>query len=165
MTALTSLTLKAALDGLADKSFSSVELTQAHVEAVEAARALNAYVLETPEKALEMAKASDARRASGDAGPLDGAPLGIKDLFCTEGVRTTAASKILGDFIPTYESTVTANLWRDGAVMLGKLNLDQFAMGSRRSSGMLSRASRAALRTLALSMAMGRSSLSRQGVG
>jgi aspartyl-tRNA(Asn)/glutamyl-tRNA(Gln) amidotransferase subunit A len=130
MSALTSLTLKAALDGLADKSFSSVDLTQAHVEAVEAARALNAYVLETPEKALEMARASDARRASGDAGPLDGAPLGIKDLFCTEGVRTTAASKILGDFTPTYESTVTANLWRDGAVMLGKLNLDQFAMGS-----------------------------------
>ncbi|MGZ6014474.1 MAG: Asp-tRNA(Asn)/Glu-tRNA(Gln) amidotransferase subunit GatA [Phenylobacterium sp.] len=130
MSALTSLTLKAALDGLADKSFSSVELTQAHVEAVEAARALNAYVLETPEKALEMAKASDARRAKGAAGPLDGAPLGIKDLFCTEGVRTTAASKIIGEFVPTYESTVTANLWRDGAVMLGKLNLDQFAMGS-----------------------------------
>ena len=101
------------------------------MEAVEAAPApLNAFVLETPEKALQMAKASDARRASGDAGPLDGAPLGIKDLFCTEGVRTTAASKILGDFVPTYESTVTANLWRDGAVMLGKLNLDQFAMGS-----------------------------------
>ncbi|MGZ3401947.1 MAG: Asp-tRNA(Asn)/Glu-tRNA(Gln) amidotransferase subunit GatA [Phenylobacterium sp.] len=130
MSALTSLTLKAALDGLADKSFSSVELTQAHVEAVEAARALNAYVLETPEKALEMAKASDARRTKGAAGPLDGAPLGIKDLFCTEGVRTTAASKIIGEFVPTYESTVTANLWRDGAVMLGKLNLDQFAMGS-----------------------------------
>src|ERR1700761_5119732 len=130
MSALTSLTLKAALDGLADKSFSSVEITQAHVEAVEAARALNAYVLETPERAIEMAKASDARRASGDAGPLDGAPLGIKDLFCTKGVRTTAASKILGEFVPTYESTVTANLWRDGAVMLGKLNLDQFAMGS-----------------------------------
>jgi aspartyl-tRNA(Asn)/glutamyl-tRNA(Gln) amidotransferase subunit A len=130
MSALTSLTLKAALDGLADKSFSAVELTQAHVEAVEAARALNAFVLETPEKALEMARASDVRRASGNAGPLDGAPLGIKDLFCTEGVRTTAASKILGDFTPTYESTITANLWRDGAVMLGKLNLDQFAMGS-----------------------------------
>ena len=130
MSSLTSLTLKAALDGLADKSFSSLELTQAHVEAVEAARALNAFVLETPDRALEMAKASDARRASGDAGALDGAPLGIKDLFCTEGVRTTAASKILGDFVPTYESTVTANLWRDGAVMLGKLNLDQFAMGS-----------------------------------
>ena len=130
MTALTSLTLKAALDGLADKSFSSVELTQAHIEAVEAARALNAYVLETPDKALEMAKASDARRASGSAGPLDGAPLGIKDLFCTEGVRTTAGSKIIGEFVPTYESTITANLWRDGAVMLGKLNMDQFAMGS-----------------------------------
>ena len=130
MSALTSLTLKAALDGLASKSFSSVELTQAHVEAVEAARALNAFVLETPEKAIEMARASDARRASGNAGRLDGAPLGIKDLFCTKGIRSTAGSKILGEFVPTYESTVTANLWRDGAVMLGKLNMDEFAMGS-----------------------------------
>src|SRR5260221_448357 len=130
MSDLTKLTLKAALDGLGAKSFSSVEITQAHVEAVEAARALNAYVLETPEKALDMAKASDARRASGSAGPLDGAPLGIKDLFCTKGVRSTAGSKIIGDFKPTYESTVTANLWRDGAVMLGKLNMDEFAMGS-----------------------------------
>src|SRR5882757_1974353 len=130
MSALTSLTLKAALDGLADKSFSSVELTQAHVEAVEAARALNAYVLETPEQAIDMAKASDTRRASGSAGRLDGAPLGIKDLFCTKGVRSTAGSKIIGQFKPTYESTVTANLWRDGAVMLGKLNMDEFAMGS-----------------------------------
>jgi len=130
MAELTSLTLKAALDGLASKSFSSVELTQAHVEAVEAARALNAYVVETPERALEMAKASDARRAKGEAGRLDGAPLGIKDLFCTEGVESTAASKILKGFKPTYESTVSANLWRDGAVMLGKLNMDEFAMGS-----------------------------------
>jgi aspartyl-tRNA(Asn)/glutamyl-tRNA(Gln) amidotransferase subunit A len=130
MSDLTSFTLKAALDGLNDKSFSSVELTRAHVEAVEAARALNAYVLETPEQAIEMAKASDARRASGNAGPLDGAPLGIKDLFCTKGVRSTAGSKIIGEFVPTYESTVTSNLWRDGAVMLGKLNLDEFAMGS-----------------------------------
>ncbi|MBB3890389.1 aspartyl-tRNA(Asn)/glutamyl-tRNA(Gln) amidotransferase subunit A [Phenylobacterium haematophilum] len=130
MSALTSLTLKAALDGLADKSFSSEELTKAHVEVVAAAKPLNAYVLETPEKAIEMAKASDARRAKGEAGALDGAPLGIKDLFCTEGVRSTACSKILGNFVPTYESTVTANLWRDGAVMLGKLNLDEFAMGS-----------------------------------
>ncbi len=127
---LTSLTLKAALDGLAAKQFSAAELTQAHVEAVEAARALNAYVLETPEKALAMARASDERRAKGAAGPLEGAPLGVKDLFCTEGVRSTAGSKILGDFQPTYESTVTANLWRDGAVMLGKLNMDEFAMGS-----------------------------------
>ncbi len=130
MSELTSLTLKAALDGLNAKSFSSVELTQAHVQAVEAARALNAYVLETPDQALEMAKASDARRAAGEAGPLDGAPLGIKDLFCTRGVRSTAGSKIIGEFTPTYESTVTANLWRDGAVMLGKLNMDEFAMGS-----------------------------------
>ena len=130
MSELTSLTLKAALDGLASKSFSSAELTAAHVEAVEDARALNAFVVETPEKALEMAKASDARRARGEAGPLDGAPLGIKDLFCTDGVSSTAGSKILGGFKPTYESTVTANLWRDGAVMLGKLNMDEFAMGS-----------------------------------
>ena len=130
MTALTSLTLKAALDGLKAKSFSAVEIAQAHVEAVEAARALNAYVLETPEKALAMAEASDARIAKGEAGPLEGAPLGIKDLFCTEGVESTAASKILKGFVPAYESTVTANLWRDGAVMLGKLNLDEFAMGS-----------------------------------
>ena len=130
MTKLTSLTLKAALDGLSSKAFSAVELTQAHVEAVEAARDLNAYVLETPDKALAMAQAADARRASGDAGPLEGAPLGIKDLFCTEGVRSTAGSRILGNFTPTYESTVTANLWRDGAVMLGKLNMDEFAMGS-----------------------------------
>ena len=123
MSDLTKLTLKTALEGLESKSFSAVELTQAHVEAVESAKALNAYVLETPEKALEMARASDARRARGEAGALDGAPLGIKDLFCTEGVRSTACSKILGNFVPTYESTVTANLWRDGAVMLGKLNI------------------------------------------
>jgi aspartyl-tRNA(Asn)/glutamyl-tRNA(Gln) amidotransferase subunit A len=130
MSQLTSLTLKAALDGLKSKAFSATEITQAHVEAVEAARALNAFVLETPEKALDMARAADARIASGDAGPLEGAPLGIKDLFCTKGVRATAASKILGDFIPPYESTVTSHLWRDGAVMLGKLNMDEFAMGS-----------------------------------
>jgi aspartyl-tRNA(Asn)/glutamyl-tRNA(Gln) amidotransferase subunit A len=130
MASLTSLTLKAALDGLADKSFSSEELTRAHVEAVEAARPLNAFVLETPDKALDMARAADARRARGEAGPLEGAPLGIKDLFCTEGVRSTACSNILGNFVPTYESTVTSQLWRDGAVMLGKLNMDEFAMGS-----------------------------------
>ncbi len=130
MSELTALTLKAAVDGLARGDFTSAEITQAHVEAVEAARALNAYVLETPDKALDMARASDARRRSGAAGPLEGIPLGIKDLFCTEGVRTTACSNILGEFKPTYESTVTANLWRDGAVMLGKLNMDEFAMGS-----------------------------------
>ncbi len=130
MTELTGLTLKDALAGLKARRFSAVELARAHQAAIEAARALNAYVLETPEKALAMAETSDARLKAGDAGPLEGAALGIKDLFCTEGVRSTAGSKILGDFIPPYESTVTANLWRDGAVMLGKLNMDEFAMGS-----------------------------------
>ena len=130
MSALTSLTLKGALDGLNAGDFTSVELTTAHIEAIEAARALNAFVVETPEQALSMAAASDARRALGVEGPLDGVPLGIKDLFCTKGVQTTACSKILEGFIPQYESTVTSQLWRDGAVMLGKLNLDQFAMGS-----------------------------------
>jgi len=130
MSELTSLTLKGALEGLRSKAFTSVELTQAHVDAVEAARALNAFVLETPEKALAMALESDARLANGQAGRLEGVPLGIKDLFCTEGVRSTACSNILKPFIPTYESTVSGNLFRDGAVMLGKLNMDEFAMGS-----------------------------------
>ncbi|MGE0117162.1 MAG: Asp-tRNA(Asn)/Glu-tRNA(Gln) amidotransferase subunit GatA [Dongiaceae bacterium] len=130
MTALTDLTIAGALDGLAKKQFSSEELTEAHVRAVEAARDLNAFITETPDKALEMAKASDARRAKGDGGVLEGIPLAIKDLFCTEGVLTTAGSHILDGFKPTYESTVTANLWRSGAVMLGKTNLDEFAMGS-----------------------------------
>jgi len=128
---LTGLTLKGALDGLAAKRFSAEELAVAHLDAIAAANPhLNAYVLETPDQALAMARASDARRAAGDAGPLDGIALGIKDLFCTQGVRSTAASKILGNFVPPYESTVLANLWRDGAVMLGKLNMDEFAMGS-----------------------------------
>jgi aspartyl-tRNA(Asn)/glutamyl-tRNA(Gln) amidotransferase subunit A len=125
------LTLSAARDGLAAKAFSSVELTSAFNAAIETANpSLNAYVVTTPQKALEMAEASDARRRAGEVGPLDGLPLGIKDLYCTQGVRTTACSPILGEFTPTYESTVTANLWRDGAVMLGKLNMDEFAMGS-----------------------------------
>jgi aspartyl-tRNA(Asn)/glutamyl-tRNA(Gln) amidotransferase subunit A len=130
MTGLTDLTLKDALAGLASREFSAVELARAHVDAIAAARSLNAYVLETPEKALAMAEASDARLKAGEARPLEGATLGIKDLFCTEGVRSTACSKILGEFRPTYESTVTSHLWRDGAVMLGKLNMDEFAMGS-----------------------------------
>ena len=130
MGALTGLTLAEARDRLARCELSAVELTQAHIAAVEAARPLNAFITETPERALEMARASDERRARGEAGPLDGIPLAIKDLFCTEGVLTTAASHILDGFRPTYESTVTANLWRDGAVMLGKTNMDEFAMGS-----------------------------------
>jgi aspartyl-tRNA(Asn)/glutamyl-tRNA(Gln) amidotransferase subunit A len=127
---LTALTLAEARDGLARKSFSAAELAQAHVRAIEAARALNAFVLETPDRALAMAKESDAKIAKGDARPLEGIPLAIKDLFCTNGVRTTACSHILGNFVPTYESTVTAQLWRDGAVLLGKTNNDEFAMGS-----------------------------------
>ena len=135
MSALTALTLTGALEGLASKQFSSEEITRAHIAAIEAANPqLNAYVLTTPEKALEGARAADARIAAGEARPLEGAPIGIKDLFCTEGVRSTACSKILGNFIPPYESTVTANLWREGAVMLGKLNLDEFAMGSSNES-------------------------------
>lgn len=134
MSKLTGLTLKAAVDGLRAKSFSAAELAQAHIEAIEQARVLNAFVVETPDHALAMARASDARIASGEAGSLEGVPLGIKDLFCTKGVRTTACSKILGDFKPTYESTVTSHLWRDGAVMLGKLNMDEFAMGSSNES-------------------------------
>ncbi|HEY1426532.1 MAG TPA: Asp-tRNA(Asn)/Glu-tRNA(Gln) amidotransferase subunit GatA [Caulobacteraceae bacterium] len=130
MSELTSLTLKGALDGLKARKFSAVEVAQAHLDAIAAARELNAYVLETPEKALAMAAASDKRLAAGEARPLEGASLGVKDLFCTEGVRSTAGSRILENFTPTYESTVSANLWRDGAVMLGKLNMDEFAMGS-----------------------------------
>jgi aspartyl-tRNA(Asn)/glutamyl-tRNA(Gln) amidotransferase subunit A len=125
------LSLAEARDGLKAKKFSAVELTKAHLAAIDAANAaLNAFVLVTPELALEQAKASDARLAKGTAGALEGLPLGNKDLFCTKGVRTTACSKILDDFTPTYESTVGANLWNAGAVMLGKLNNDEFAMGS-----------------------------------
>src|SRR5947208_4065073 len=130
MTDLTSLTLADARDRLRKKEFSAAELTDAHLAAMERARALNAYVLETPEQARVMAKEADARLASGDARPLEGLALGVKDLFATKGVRTTACSHILDNFVPPYESTVTANLWRDGAVMLGKLNNDEFAMGS-----------------------------------
>jgi aspartyl-tRNA(Asn)/glutamyl-tRNA(Gln) amidotransferase subunit A len=127
---LTALTLAEARDGLKKKAFSAAELADAHVAAVEKARALNAYVLETPERAAEMAKASDARIAKGEAGPLEGIPLAVKDMFCTAGVRTSACSRILDNFVPTYDSTVTTRLWRDGAVLLGKTNNDEFAMGS-----------------------------------
>ena len=131
MTDLTRLTLAEARDGLTSKSFTATELTQAHLDAIEAANpAINAYVLVTPEHALAQAKAADARLAKGEGRALEGLPLGNKDLFCTEGIRTTACSKILDGFTPTYESTVGSNLWNAGAVMLGKLNNDEFAMGS-----------------------------------
>ncbi len=130
MSSLIELTLAQALDGLKTKKFTATELTQEYIKATEKCRGLNAYIVETPELALKQAKESDARYASGTAKPLDGMPLGIKDLFCTDGVQTTAGSNILRGFKPQYESTVTSQLFRDGAVMLGKLNLDEFAMGS-----------------------------------
>ena len=131
MTDLTKLTLAQARDGLKAKTFTATELTQAHLKAIEAGNAaLNAYVLVTADHALAQAAVSDKRIASGQARDLEGLPLGNKDLFCTKGIRTTACSKILGDFKPEYESTVGANLWNAGAVMLGKLNNDEFAMGS-----------------------------------
>jgi aspartyl-tRNA(Asn)/glutamyl-tRNA(Gln) amidotransferase subunit A len=130
MTDLTDLSIADARDLLAKGDLSSRELTQAQVTAMEAKRELKAYITETPERALEMADASDARRAKGDAGKLEGIPVAIKDLFCTKDVLTTAGSHILDGFHPFYESTVTTNMFREGAVMLGKTNLDEFAMGS-----------------------------------
>ncbi len=130
MTGLADLTIAEARDALAKGAMSARELAEAQIAAVEAARPLNAFITETPDRALEMAAASDARRRNGEVGALEGIPLAIKDLFCTEGVLTTAGSHILDGFKPPYESTVTANLWACGAVMLGKTNLDEFAMGS-----------------------------------
>ncbi|KAB2845949.1 MAG: Asp-tRNA(Asn)/Glu-tRNA(Gln) amidotransferase subunit GatA, partial [Hyphomicrobiaceae bacterium] len=130
-TELTRLTLSAAREKLKKREISSVELTKAYLAAIEAANgALNAYVLVTPEQALAMAQIADNHLKKGEARALEGIPLGVKDLYCTKGVRTTACSRILDDFKPTYESTVTQNLWNAGAVMLGKLNNDEFAMGS-----------------------------------
>ena len=130
MTDLTALTLAEARDALKSRTLSSVELTEAHLSAIERAPGLNAFVAVTADHAMERARASDARLASGEAGPLEGLPIGVKDLYATRGVHTQACSHILDGFKPPYESTVTANLWRDGAVMLGKLNMDEFAMGS-----------------------------------
>jgi len=127
---LTDLSIAAMRRGLAAREFSAAELTAAHLAAMAGARHLNAFIVETPEIATAQAAAADAALAKGEAGPLAGIPLGIKDLFCTEGVQTTAASKILEGFIPQYESTVSGKLLKAGAVMLGKLNLDEFAMGS-----------------------------------
>ncbi|MCZ8086964.1 MAG: Asp-tRNA(Asn)/Glu-tRNA(Gln) amidotransferase subunit GatA [Brevundimonas sp.] len=131
MSDLTSLTLTDAVEALKARRVSSEELTTAFLGAISTANpALNAYVEVTADKALDMARTSDARLARDQGGTLEGAPLGVKDLFCTEGVQTAAGSNMLRGFVPPYESTVTANLWRDGAVMLGKLNMDEFAMGS-----------------------------------
>jgi len=130
MSDLNKLTISAARDGLRKGDFTSAELTEACLSAIEAAGALNAWCHKTPEKAREMAEAADKRIAAGEAPAMCGIPLGIKDLFCTKGVPSQAASRILDGFLPQYESTVTQNLWDAGAVMLGKLSMDEFAMGS-----------------------------------
>ena len=130
----TGFTLAEARDAIRSKTISARELATAHVEAITAGRKLNAFITETPDHALSAADASDGRTAKGETRPLEGLPIAVKDLFCTKGVRTTAASRILDNFIPTYESTVTRNLWNAGAVLLGKTNLDEFAMGSSNES-------------------------------
>jgi aspartyl-tRNA(Asn)/glutamyl-tRNA(Gln) amidotransferase subunit A len=130
MAELTELTLAEVQAGLRSGAFSAAELVEAYIAAIERARVLNAYVADTFEAARASAAESDKRLRQGAARPLEGIPLGIKDLFATRGVHTQACSRILQGFRPTYESTVTSNLWRDGALMLGKLNMDEFAMGS-----------------------------------
>ena len=135
MTDLTKLSLAATRDGLKAKDFTSVEVTDAYLAAIEVANPkLNAYITTEAEQARDMAAASDAKLASGAGGMLEGVPLGIKDLFATKGTHTQAGSHILDGFLPEYESTITSNLWGDGAVMLGKLNMDEFAMGSSNES-------------------------------
>jgi len=124
------LTIAETRDAIAKGEVSPTELADAYIKAVETARPLNAFIVETPDIARDMAKASEARLAKGEGGAMEGIPVGIKDLFCTKGVQSTAGSHILEGFVPTYESTVTANLFGAGAVMLGKCNMDEFAMGS-----------------------------------
>ncbi len=130
MTDLSKLTIADARDALRKGDMSAVELTESYLSAIEQADALNAYSTRTPEIALEQARAADVRIRAGDAPDMCGIPLGIKDLFCTKGVQTQAASHILDGFKPEYESTITQQLFDAGAVMLGKLNMDEFAMGS-----------------------------------
>ncbi len=130
MTELLDFDISSARTALKNREISAIELTEAYLEAMEASKDLNCYLHFTPDKALNMAKKADQRLKNGKGLPLDGIPLGIKDLFCTKDIPTTAGSRILKDFKPSYESTVTSSLWRDGAVMLGKCNMDEFAMGS-----------------------------------
>ncbi|WP_294327373.1 Asp-tRNA(Asn)/Glu-tRNA(Gln) amidotransferase subunit GatA [uncultured Sphingomonas sp.] len=131
MSNLTDLGVAAIRDGVRSGDFSARDVADAFIDAVAAAKPLNAFLVETPDHARAAAKVADDARAAGEAlKPLAGVPIGMKDLFCTQGVETTAASGILKGFVPQYESTVSGNLWNAGAGMLGKLNLDQFAMGS-----------------------------------
>ncbi len=134
MTNLTNMTIAQALKGLEAKDFTAVELAKDHIDAMQAQKHLNCFITETPDLAMEQGQASDERRASGDAGALDGIPLAMKDLFCTKDVQTTAASHILEGFTPQYEFTVSQNLKNAGTIMLGKANLDEFAMGSSNTS-------------------------------
>ena len=122
--------LLGASEAIKSKEISSVELTNAYIEAIEKTSSLGAYIEIVKDKALDMAKVSDENISKGVSRPLEGLPIGVKDMFCTKDIKTTASSKILDNFYPTYESTVTQNLWNDGAVMLGKLSCDEFAMGS-----------------------------------
>ncbi len=131
MSNLTDLTIASARDGLEAREFTAVEIVEEHISAIESARSLNAFITETPEIAIDRAKASDVRRAAGNiSSAMEGIPIAVKDLFCTESVLTTAGSHILDGFVPPYESTVSAKLRDAGAIMIGKSNLDEFAMGS-----------------------------------
>ena len=130
MKKLTELCLYEAREGLLNKDFTSKELVLDHIYKMESSRSLNAFITETPEIALKSAEKSDLKLIKEENGALEGIPLGVKDMFCTKGVLTTASSKMLSNFIPPYESTVTENLWNEGAILLGKLNNDEFAMGS-----------------------------------
>lgn len=134
MTRLTELSILETLEGYKNKKFSPSEVVDAHLKAVIQSRPLNIFITETADHAIKQAKASDVRWQEKKAGALEGIPLAIKDLYCTKGFRTTAASHILDNFIPTYESTVTQKLFDAGSVMLGKVNLDEFAMGSSGTS-------------------------------
>lgn len=134
MSDLVKLSAKAMLDGMAAKKFSALELAEAHIVEAEKASGLNALITTCFDQTRDMAKDSDARRSKGEVGQLEGLPIAVKDLFCTKGQRTTAGSNILSNFVPTYESTVTDKLWQAGALLLGKANLDEFAMGSSNES-------------------------------
>ena len=124
------LSISSAIEGLANKDFTSLELTEFFIKKIENNKDLNCFITSTFDKAIEMAKISDQKIKENETRPLEGIPIGMKDLFCTNGVRTTAGSKILENFVPFYESTVSKNLWNSGAIMLGKTNMDEFAMGS-----------------------------------
>ena len=130
MTEFSTLSIKETISSLKNKDFSVSELVDFHITSMESGRELNAFITETADIARKKAIDCDQNYSKGEEKPLEGIPLGIKDMFCTKGVKTTASSKMLENFIPPYESTVTQNLWNDGAILLGKLNNDEFAMGS-----------------------------------